>query len=106
MSKFVFIQTGKITQKVLIDDVVLIQALGNYVQIHTKENKKYTSYYSLKGLIEKLPDEFMRIHNSYIVNLNHIEKIEDNHVYLNEEKIPVSAGKKDCLDKRVNQYRL
>lgn len=106
MEKFVFIKTGKATVKAMVDDIVLIQGLGNYVLVHTAENKKHTYYSSLNGLMDKLSEEFMRIHKSYIINLNHIDKIEDNHVYLNGHKIPVSLGKRDCLQQRIEQYKL
>lgn len=106
MKNFVFIKTGKTTLKVIVDDIMLIKGLGNYVQIHTTEEKKYTSYHSLDGLLDKLPDEFMRIHNSYIVNLYHIQKIEDNHVHLNNHKIPISSSNRKCLDRRIDEYRL
>jgi len=104
--KFVFIKSGKSTLKVHFDDIEVIEGMGNYVQIHTLEKKKHIHYASLKLILDKLPDEFMRVHNSYIVNLNHIDKIEDNHIYLSSHRVPVSPSKRECLQSTIDDYKL
>ena len=71
--------------------------MGNYVEIFVKNDKKYIYYKTLKELIDKLPDEFMRVHNSNIVNLKNVEHIKDNHLIINEHKITIAKSYKDCL---------
>ena len=100
---YTFIKTGKKIVKVKFAEIVLIKGLGNYVQFFMSDDQINTVYASLKNLIEKLPDEFMRVHNSYIVNLHHIDVIEDNHIFLGQHKVPISANNRDCLARRVNQ---
>ncbi|MNQ42907.1 LytTr DNA-binding domain protein [compost metagenome] len=78
--KFTFIKTDKKIVKLHFDSIAVIKGLGNYVQIITIENIKHTYYKSLKDLIDVLPNEFMRVHNSFIVNLTNIDSIEDNHI--------------------------
>ena len=106
MKKFVFVKSGKSIIKINIDDIVVIQGLGNYTQVHTIDLKKLTYYNSLRGLIDNLPKEFMRVHNSYIINLNHIDKIENNHIYLIKHKVPISLSKKKYLQIAINEYSL
>lgn len=65
---FTFIKTDKKLVKLNFNEITVIKGLGNYVEIQTTENKKYIYYKSLKDLIENLPNEFMRVHNSHIVN--------------------------------------
>jgi len=48
----------------------------------------------------------MRVHNSYIVNIRHIDKVEDNHVFIAGEKISVSSNYRQCLLERIEQHQL
>ena len=80
--------------------------MGNYVEIFVKNNKKYVYYKTLKDLIDKLPDEFMRVHNSNIVNLKNVEYIEDNHLIIGEHKITIAKSYKDCLLNSIDKLLL
>lgn len=104
--KFTFIKSDKKLIKIYFDEITIIKGLGNYVEILTTENKKYTYYKSLKDLIENLPNEFMRVHNSYIVNLTNIDVLEDNHIILKNVKIAVGKSYKECLNSSLNKFML
>jgi DNA-binding LytR/AlgR family response regulator len=104
--KFTFIKTDKKVIKLHFDAIAVIKGLGNYVQIITVDNTKYTYYKSLKDLIDKLPDEFMRVHNSSIVNLTNIDSIEDNHVIAKGNKITVGKTYKECLASAIERLML
>jgi len=104
--KFTFIKTDKKIIKVHFDSIAVIKGLGNYVQIITIENIKHTYYKSLKDLIDVLPNEFMRVHNSFIVNLTNIDSIEDNHIIAKGNTITIGKTYKDCLTKAINKFML
>lgn len=104
--KFTFIKTDKKIIKLHFDSIAVIKGLGNYVQIITIENIKHTYYKSLKELIDVLPNEFMRVHNSFIVNLTNIDSIEDNHIIAKGNKITIGKTYKDCLTKAISKYIL
>ena len=104
--KFTFIKSDKKLIKIYFDEITIIKGLGNYVEILTTENKKYIYYKSLKDLIENLPNEFMRVHNSYIVNLTNIDVLEDNHIILKNMKIAVGKSYKECLNSSINKFML
>lgn len=104
--KFTFIKTDKKIVKLHFDSIAVIKGLGNYVQIITIENIKHTYYKSLKDLIDVLPNEFMRVHNSFIVNLTNIDSIEDNHIIAKGNKITIGKTYKDCLTKAISKYIL
>ena len=104
--KFTFIKTDKKIVKLHFDSIAVIKGLGNYVQIITIENIKHTYYKSLKDLIDVLPNEFMRVHNSFIVNLTNIDSIEDNHIIAKGNKITIGKTYKDCLTKAINKFML
>ena len=104
--KFTFIKSDKKLIKIYFDEITIIKGLGNYVEILTTENKKYIYYKSLKDLIENLPNEFMRVHNSYIVNLTNIDILEDNHIILKNIKVAVGKSYKECLNSSINKFLL
>lgn len=103
---FTFIKTDKKLVKLNFNEITVIKGLGNYVEIQTTENKKYIYYKSLKDLIENLPNEFMRVHNSHIVNLTNIDILEDNHIILKNAKVAVGKSYKECLNSAINKYML
>ncbi|WP_153392079.1 LytR/AlgR family response regulator transcription factor [Chryseobacterium vaccae] len=94
---FAFIKTDKKLVKLFYKDITVIKGLGNYVEINTTDDKRHIYYKTLKDLIESLPDEFMRVHHSYIVNLTNIEYFEDNQLVCRGQKITVAKSYKECL---------
>ncbi|BDD12505.1 DNA-binding response regulator (plasmid) [Fulvitalea axinellae] len=84
-----FVKDGKKTIKITYKDLRYIKACGNYVELHGENNRVITRT-SISNLLQKLPDgRFVRIHNSYAINLDHINSIEDNHVTINEVRLPI-----------------
>jgi two-component system LytT family response regulator len=99
---FFFIKDGFKNIKIQFDEILYIKGSGNYLDIVLKE-KMYSPRMTFIELIEKLPSsEFVRIHQSYIVNVNTIDKIENNHVYLEKHEIPISGSYRELFFKRLN----
>lgn len=86
--------------------MLFIKGLGNYAELYLINQNKHVYYKSLKELIDVLPDEFMRIHNSYIINLKNVDYIKDNHVIMGDHKITIAKSHKDCLLQQVNKLLL
>jgi DNA-binding LytR/AlgR family response regulator len=63
-------------------------------------------YKRMKELEEQLPVNFIRIHNSYIVNIDHIQHIADNQVVIGKMKLPVSASYRESFLQLVNKRLL
>ncbi|WP_172283029.1 LytR/AlgR family response regulator transcription factor [Chryseobacterium sp. LAM-KRS1] len=104
--RFAFIKTDKKLIKLFFDDIIVIKGLGNYVEIYTRDQKRYIYYKTLKDLIENLPDEFMRIHNSYIVNLTNIESFENNQIMYKDLKITVAKSYRECFTNTLHRMML
>ena len=106
---FTFIKTDKKLVKLYFDEITIIRSLGNYVEILTTENKKYVYYKSLKDLIENLPDEFMRVHNSHIVNLNAVTRYikgEGGYLTMSDgSTVDVSRSRKELLMQRLQPHK-
>jgi two-component system LytT family response regulator len=97
-----FLKTGKAIVQLEYEDVLLIEGLKDYVVFHTKEGK-HVVYKRMKDLEETLPANFSRVHLSYIINRDHIRRIEDNHVHIGTERIPVSEKYREGFLSSINK---
>ena len=87
-----FVKVGTRTIKVDFNDVLYIEALSTYSVLVTPSHK-HIVYLTLKSLAERLPfDNFLRVHRSYIVNMQRIEAVEDYMLKLGTHEIPVGKS--------------
>lgn len=87
--KFIHIQDGKNIFKLLYDDVLYFEGYGEYVKVIT-QGKTYVVRDSLADFENRLAqDSFLRIHKSYIVNLNKIKGFSTIHVLLKDNELPI-----------------
>lgn len=95
---------GKVL-KILTSDIEYIESLSEYVRIHLKEQKPVLTLMSLKSLERSLPERsFMRVHRSYIVNLQQISTIERNRILFSENRsVPVADQYKTAFRKFIEQ---
>jgi DNA-binding LytR/AlgR family response regulator len=100
--EFVFIRDSGILKKILIEDIMYLEAMGDYVKVHTAQ-RFHAIHTSLRILEEKLPaQKFLRTHRSFIVALNKIDKIEEGVIIINSKSIPVADAYRSTLNKRLN----
>jgi two-component system LytT family response regulator len=101
-NEFVFIRDSGILKRLLIEDVYFLEAMGDYVKVHTQK-KFHAIHTTLKSVEEKLPTlKFLRVHRSYIVALNKIEKIEEGVIVINNRPVPVGDAYRSTLNKKLN----
>ncbi len=101
-AEFIFVREKSVLQKIKVADIQYIQALGDYLIIYT-DDKKHTVHLTLKSFLERFQSaNFMRIHRSYIVALNKIDKIEENTVYIGKHPVPVGDNYRPDLIKKIN----
>ncbi len=82
--------------QVHIADILYIEGLKDYVRIHTIAGAPVTTQTTLKEMEQLLPaDRFLRVHRSYIVNLERIEVIERNQIIFGKVRITISDSCKD-----------
>jgi DNA-binding LytR/AlgR family response regulator len=97
----IFVKDGTRIVKVDLKRVLFVKAEASYVDFVT-DDQSFLSLLSMKKLEEILPDEFIRVHRSYIVNRGRIARIEDGMVIIGKHKIPISQSHRDELIKRLN----
>lgn len=106
LPSWIFVRSEKRIEKIELKDILYIESLGNYVNIYT-EQKKILAYLTLKGLEGQLsaPD-FMKIHQSFLVNCSRIDAIEGNTVRMKDKTLPISRNYRDALMQMVEQRLL
>ena len=100
--EFVFVKDNGILKKLNVDDILYLEAMGDYVKVHTAQ-KFHVLHSTLKSIEEKLPpNKFLRIHRSYIVSLQKIDFIQDGIINIGKANIPVAETYRSALNKRLN----
>lgn len=101
----IFVKTGQVLKKIVYDDILFVEALQNYVAIHTKD-KKYIAWLTFKSLEDNLPGgRFLKVHKSYIIQLSKVDGIEGNDILIGAQHIPVSRANRDEIMRRILQGR-
>jgi DNA-binding LytR/AlgR family response regulator len=103
---YLFVRSEKRIEKIELKDILYIESFGNYVNIHT-EQKKILAYLTLKGLESQLPaQEFIKIHQSFLVSFSRISAIEGNQVFINNKPLPISRNYREGVMRVVEQRML
>ncbi|MBX2915092.1 MAG: response regulator transcription factor [Cyclobacteriaceae bacterium] len=104
---FVFVKDGTKSVKVMLNEILYVEGLKDYVTIHTP-TQKIVTLQRMKALEEQLPaDRFIRIHNSYIVAVKAIDVVHKSEVQIGQSVLPVGdtyrKSFKDFIEKRQIQ---
>ncbi|NOX45694.1 MAG: response regulator transcription factor [Chlorobi bacterium] len=97
-----FIKKSHLFHKVKFQDIFYLKAEHVYVEIHTSSGTKHLSRGSLTGFEEKLPRNFFRVHRSFIINLDHLDAINNMYVIIDGNEIPIGKNYRDDLMKQIN----
>ena len=101
LSDRIFVKHKEKMVKILIADILYIEADRNYSHIFTKNNEFMLSI-TLKGIEDKiLSSAFLRVHRSYIINLAQVDEVAENHVIIGQKAIPLSGAMREDLLKRL-----
>ncbi len=93
---FFFVKSGKTLKKTVLKDILYFEGEKDYVRL-VSLNEQFLIYRRLKDIEEQLSLPFIRVHNSYIINYRQLSKIEDNHIYISDKRIPVSEKFRDTF---------
>lgn len=94
------------TQIIPLSDIYYIESLSNYVKVHTPD-KTHITKEKISKLEEELPDSFIRIHRSFLINQIHVKNFNKEKVTINEVNLTISRTfKKQALDKLNNEGML
>jgi len=90
---YLFVKDGYDLVRIVLDDLLYIQSDGNYLTFREKTRKTLTRM-TMKEAMESLPkNKFMRVHKSYLVNLNHVLKVERHQINVTDDTfVPIAAS--------------
>lgn len=104
-NQFLFLKSEYKIRRINFNDILYVEGLKDYVKVYlAHEEKPVLSLSSMKAMEDKLPPaSFMRVHRSFIVNLEKIEVIERSRIVFGKTYIPVSDQFKDKFQDFLNQ---
>lgn len=81
------------------NDIIYIESVGEYIRLHLKDGSKLTTLFRLKNMETELPQKnFMRVHRSYIVNIDYVSSFARGKIYLsNGDYVPISINYRDTF---------
>lgn len=102
---YFFIKVDGRLVKIAYDEILYVEALQNYVTIHTTSHK-FMTYLTFRAVEEYLPaHRFLKVHKSFIVSAARIDSIEANDIRIGAQRIPVSRSLKDEVMEKLLKNR-
>ena len=96
---FISVHADRRTTLVKISNIVFLESAGEYVRLHLADGTKLVTLFRLKNMENSLPSSvFMRVHRSYIINLNYISGYTKGRVFLlGEDYVPIGENYKEAF---------
>src|ERR1700712_399120 len=99
---FIFVKTENRLEKIMINDILYIEGMRDYLRIHTS-NKKIMTLQGFNELEQLIPAHLIcRVHKSYMVAVNKIESIERSRIKIADQLIPVSETYREAFLLLIN----
>jgi len=104
-NRFIFIKSEYKVIKINLDQIKYVESMREYVRFHIEDSRPIMSLLTIKAVENYLPkDRFMRIHRSYIVNLDKINIIERSRIVFDGDTfIPISEQYKEKFQNYLDQ---
>lgn len=99
-SDHLFVNANKKHIKISFEDILYIESIKDYVRIHTKETSTMTKF-KISEFEKKLPENFLRIHRSFIVNTYQITAYTAHDVEIGDKEIPIGGSYKIVVGERL-----
>lgn len=102
-SNHLLVKVGNDSVILKLSDIIYMKSEGNYVMFYLK-TEKVLGLITLKSLAAQLPSNFVRVHKSFIVNLNFLKVISSDELKLETESVPIGASYKEGLMTKFNNW--
>ncbi|HEX8332597.1 MAG TPA: LytTR family DNA-binding domain-containing protein [Segetibacter sp.] len=103
--EYIFLKVGHRIQKVATGDILFVEGMKDYLRIHTTEEKIMTllNFAKLEELLP--PQDFVRVHRSFLVAIDKIDHIEKNRIRIADQIIPISDTYADAFYKMLKGFQ-
>ena len=103
-SQLIFIRWSNRYYKLVINDILFIRAHGSYLEIFTRE-EKFSLALNLSQFIRKNPIAgLIRVHRSYIVNIQALDSFDHEFVYVEQHQIPIGNSFREQFMESVHSF--
>jgi hypothetical protein len=96
------VRSNRQTSRIRFDELLYIESLADYIQFHLENGTQVTSKEKISHMEKYLPDGFLRIHRSFIVNRSKISTFSREHVVIGEKELPISRSYKKEVVSRLS----
>lgn len=97
---FIFIKSNSKNIKLFLYEIKYLEAMGDYVKVVSDFNS-YMVLSTMRNFENELPDVFMRVHKSFIVNMSRVESYDSKNVLVGGISIPISRNKKQDIESSI-----
>lgn len=105
---FIYVKSEYKLIQIRLDDILYIEGLKDYLKVYVEnENRPILTLTSMKNMEEKLPrSRFMRVHRSYIVQMNKVKTLDKGQIIFGKVRIPISDTYKNDILEYLNRHTL
>jgi len=89
------VRSNRQTSNIKFDELLYLESLGDYIEFHLENGSSISSKEKISHLERELPEGFLRIHRSFIVNRSKISSFSREYVMMGEKELPISRSYKN-----------
>lgn len=102
---FIYLKVDYRYVRVAIDDIVYVEGMNEYLKVHKVTGAPLLTHMTFKQMLEYLPDSFLQVHRSYVVNMKHVQEVERSVATMTGgQRISVSDSNKDAFMAYLQKY--
>ena len=102
----IIVKSGSKSHKILIDDILYIESLKDYVRFYLKDDKRIVSKYKISNIeLELNPNDFLRVHRSYIIHKKEMTAFTSNEIEIDGTEIPIGISYKENVQQFLGKFK-
>jgi DNA-binding LytR/AlgR family response regulator len=96
-----FVKSNGMLEKIVLNEIVAVEALANYVVLHTLD-RKIIAYLPLRQVKDYLPPSgFLQVHKSYIIARDRVSKIDHDTIHAGKLQVPIGANFREEVNREI-----
>lgn len=102
---FIYLKVDYRYVRVAMDDIVYVEGMNEYLKVHKVTGAPLLTHMTFRQILEYLPDSFLQVHRSYVVNMKHVQEVERSLATMTGgQRISVSDSNKDAFMHYLQKY--